>query len=235
MNNIDQYVNQLHEEIAERYYCPEEQAIAAHAELAYAVNVEDMPVEEATIIEEKVKEKIMNKKPVEKPINYSTPKEIAITETEKKKETKTVNKKTKKEVVTPAVIAPTTPKYLDNTKLISITLDHLRRHKITQLNITENELLHITYKLIPFARNKEVSEKDFYAWYITKANHIEISKAVGKVLLKNNIFKCGMVNGQLIALVNVQGFKTEEDTAKEAKAAQVKPAAKKGKGAKCTK
>ena len=235
MNIIDQYVNQLHEEVAERYYDPEEQTIAAHAELAYAVNVENMPVEEATIIEEKVKEKIMNKKPVEKPINYSTPKEKAIAETEKKKETKTVSKKTKKEVVTPEVIAPTTPKYLDNTKLISITLDHLRRHKITSLNITENELLHIVYKLIPFARNKDVSEKDFYTWYITKANHIEISKAIGKVMLKNKIFKCGMVNGQLIALVNVQGFKTEEDTAKAAKAAQAKPAAKKGKGKKCTK
>ena len=176
----------------------------------------------------------MAKKPTEPVIDCATPKEIAIAKNDKEKETKTMNKKTKKEVVTPEVIAPA-PKYLDNTKLISITLDHLRRHKITQLNITENELLHITYKLIPFARNKEVSEKDFYTWYITKANHIEISKAVGKVLLKNNIFKCGMVNGQLIALVNVQGFKTEEDTAKEAKAAQVKPAAKKGKGAKCTK
>lgn len=181
-----------------------------------------------------VKEKSMNKKPVEKPINYSTPKEIAIAETEKKKETKTVNKKTKKEVVTPEVIAPA-PKYLDNTKLISITLEHLRRHKITSLNITENELLHITYKLIPFARNKDITEKDFYTWYITKANHIEISKAVGKVMLKNKIFRGGMVNGQYIVLVNVKGFKDEEETAEEAKAAQTKPAAKKGKGAKCTK
>ena len=177
----------------------------------------------------------MTKKPVEKPINYSTPKEIAIAETEKKKETKTMNKKTKKEVVTPEVIAPTTPKYLDNTKLISSTLDHLRRHKITQLNITENELLHIVYKLIPFARNKEVSEKDFYTWYITKANHIEIAKAVGKVMVKNHIFKCGMVNGQLIALVNVKGFKSDEETAKEAKASQTKPVTRKGKGAACTK
>ena len=176
----------------------------------------------------------MAKKPVEPVINYATPKEVAIAKNEKEKETKTVNKKGK-EVITPEVIAPTTPKYLDNTKLISITLDHLRRRKITQLNITENELLYITYKLIPFARNKEVSEKDFYVWYITKANHIEISKAIGKVLLKNKIFRCGMVNGQLIALVNVQGFKDEEETAKEAKAAQVKPATKKGKGKKCTK
>ena len=177
----------------------------------------------------------MAKKPTEPVINYATPKEIAIAKNEKEKETKTMSRTTKKEVVTPEVIAPTTPKYLDNNKLISITLDHLRRHKITQLNITENELLHITYKLIPFARNKEVSEKDFYTWYITKANHIEITKAVGKVMIKNKIFKCGMVNGQLIALVNVQGFKTEEATAKEAKAAQTKPATKKGKGAKCTK
>lgn len=235
MNNIDQYVNQLHEEIAERYYDPEEQIIDAHAELAYAVDVENMPVEVATIIEEKVKEKIMNKKPVEKPINYSTPKEIAIAETEKKKETKTVSKKTKKEVITPEVIAPTTPKYLDNTKLISITLDHLRRHKITSLNITENELLHITYKLIPFARNKDISEKDFYTWYITKANHIEISKAIGKVMLKNKIFRGGMVNGQYVVLVNVKGFKDEEETAKEAKAAQTKPAIRKVKVKKCTK
>ena len=146
-----------------------------------------------------------------------------------------MNKKTKKEVVTPEVIAPTTPKYLDNTKLISITLDHLRRHKITQLNITENELLHIVYKLIPFARNKDVSEKDFYTWYITKANHIEIAKAVGKVMVKNHIFKCGMVNGQLIALVNVKGFKSDEETAKEAKASQTKPAIRKVKVKKCTK
>ena len=171
----------------------------------------------------------MAKKPVEPVINYATPKEIAIAKNDKEKETKTMNKKTKKEVVTPA------PKYLDNNKLIVITLDHLRRNKITQLNITENELLHITYKLIPFARNKEVSEKDFYTWYITKANHIEITKAVGKIMVKNSIFRCGMVNGQLIALVNVKGFKDEEETAKEAKAAQTKPATKKGKGVKCTK
>jgi hypothetical protein len=177
----------------------------------------------------------MAKKTVEPVINYATPKEIAIAKNEKEKETKTMNKKTKKEVVTPEVIAPTTPKYLDNTKLISITLEHLRRHKITQLNITENELLHITYKLIPFARNKEVSEKDFYVWYITKANHLEISKAIGKVMLKNKIFRGGLVDKQYIVLVNVKGFKDEEETAKEAKAAQTKPATKKGKGAKCTK
>ena len=131
--------------------------------------------------------------------------------------------------------APTAPKYLDNNKLIAITLDHLRRHKITQLNITENELLHITYKLIPFARNKDVSEKDFYTWYTTKANHLEISKAIGKIMLKNKIFRGGLVDGQYIVLVNVKGFKDEEETAKEAKAAQTKPATKKGKGAKCTK
>ena len=209
--------------------------IDIHADLAHAVAVEGMSVEEAIAIEEELKEKIMAKKPVEPVINYSTPKETAIAEAEKKKETKTVSKKTKKEVVTPEVIAPTTPKYLDNTKLISITLDHLRRHKITSLNITENELLYIVYKLIPFARNKAVSEKDFYTWYITKANHIEISKAVGKIMVKNHIFRGGTIDGQYVVLVNVKGFKSDEETAKEAKAAQVKPAEKKGRGKKCTK
>ena len=169
-----------------------------------------------------------------KPVNYSTPKEIAIAKTEEQKETKTVNKNTKKEVVTPAINAPT-PKYLDNNKLIAITLDHLRRHKITSLNITENELLHITYKLTPFARHKDISEKDFYTWYTTKANHLEISKAIGKVMVKNKIFRGGLVDKQYIVLVNVKGFKEEEETAKEAKAAQTKPVVKKGKVLKCTK
>ena len=177
----------------------------------------------------------MAKKPTEPVINYATPKEIAIAKNDKEKETKTMSRTTKKEVVTPEVIAPTTPKYLDNTKLISITLDHLRRHKITQLNITENELLHIVYKLIPFARNKDVSEKDFYIWYITKANHLEISKAVGKVMVKNHIFRGGTVNGQYVVLVNVKGFKSDEETAKEAKASQTKPAIRKVKVKKCTK
>ena len=54
-------------------------------------------------------------------------------------------------------------------------------------------------------------------------------------MLKNKIFRGGTVNGQYVVLVNVKGFKDEEETAKEAKAAQTKPAAKKGKGAKCTK
>ena len=204
MNIIDQYVNQLHEEVAERYYDPEEQIIDAHAELAYAVDVENMPVEVATIIEEKVKEKIMNKKPVEKPINYSTPKEIAIAETEKKKETKTVNKKGK-EVITPEI----PKKYLDSQKLINNLWLYFKKHEVTQLNLGLHALTVIVQKVVPFSKHPEVTDLEFINWYMNDADMVAIAKHARKVLIDKKILRAGMLNGQYIGLVNIHGFKDE--------------------------
>jgi len=164
----------------------------------------DSAPEEIAKAMQKQEELTMTKKPVEKPTNYSTPKEAAKAKAAKEKETKTVNKKGK-EVITPEI----PKKYLDSKKLINNLWLYFKKYEVTELNLGLHALTVIVQKVVPFSKHPEVTDLEFINWYMNDADMVAIAKHARKVLIDKKILRVGMLNGKYIGLVNIHGFKDE--------------------------
>ena len=164
----------------------------------------DSAPEEIAKAMQKQEELTMTKKPVEKPTNYSTPKEAAKAKAAKEKETKTVNKKGK-EVITPEI----PKKYLDSKKLINNMWLYFKKHEVTQLELGQHALTVIVQKVVPFSKHPEVTDLEFIDWYMNTADMVAIAKHVREVLIAKKILRAGILNGRYIGLVNIHGFKDE--------------------------